>query len=68
MTDGVLTIDLDIAPGARGRFVLPPGTWQAELDTRPVDVHNPPTSDAHARPELALASGQHRIVLTRMAD
>jgi hypothetical protein len=65
---GVLAVDLEIPPGARGRFVLPPGTRQAEHNARPVGVDSLPTSDAHDRPVLDLASGQHRIVLTRIAD
>jgi len=52
---GVLTVDLRIPPGARGRFVLPPGAWRI--------VHNgqPWTG---ARSELELGSGRHHLVLT----
>jgi alpha-L-rhamnosidase len=65
---GVLAVDLEIPPGARGRFVAPPDTWQADHDTRPINIDSLPISDAHGRPGLELESGQHRIVLTRIAD
>jgi alpha-L-rhamnosidase len=67
LTDGVLRFALEVPPGARGRFVLPPGTWQADHDGRPVDVNRLPTSDGHARPVLDLPSGQHQILLTAIA-
>ncbi len=60
-----LTVDADVAPGARGRFVLPPGPWRAEHDGKPVDVAALPVQHPHGRPTLEeLGSGHHHIVLT----
>ena len=49
--DGVLTVDLRVPAGARGRFVPPPGSWLAE-----------PAGEVHSG-QLWLGSGSHRIVL-----
>jgi len=59
-----LAVDAQIAPGARGWFVVPPGRWRAEHDGNPLDADVLPTQDACGRPKIALESGRHRLVLT----
>jgi len=63
LTDGALTVDIEIAPGARGRFVVPPGDWSARHGNEPVDLGGLPISRPHGRPAMALVPGRHRIVL-----
>ena len=36
LANGVVTVDLAVPDGSRGRFVLPPGDWRVEHDGRPV--------------------------------
>ena len=52
--DSSLLVDLHIPPGARGRFIKPPGSWRfaagEHLDNSP---------------ELMLLSGTHRLALTK---
>jgi len=64
LDEGVFTDEVEIAPGARGRFVLPPGSWSVARDDEPVDTRDLPVSGPHGRPFLTLASGRHRLVLT----
>ena len=63
--DRELTVDLHVPPGARGRFVIPPGNWQATRDAEPVDLTTLPVSRAHGRPGIELESGRHRFVLVQ---
>jgi alpha-L-rhamnosidase len=60
-----LTIDLQIAAGARGWFVVPPGRWRAEHDGQPADVDALPIRDPYRRPGMELGSGRHHILLTK---
>lgn len=60
-----LTVDCDIAPGARGRFIMPPGPWRADWDGSAGEGAGSPATSTPGRPGLELASGHHRIVLTR---
>jgi len=64
LADGVLTVDLVVPAGSRGRFVLPPGDWRVEHDGRPVPADTLPRRHPDDRPEVALPSGRHRLVLT----
>jgi alpha-L-rhamnosidase len=63
--DRTLTVDVKIAPGARGWFVVPPGRWRSEHDGKPADADALPIRDPHRRPGLRLGSGRHHIVLTK---
>ncbi len=68
-----LTVDCDIAPGARGRFIMPPGPWRVYPDGNAGesagesarDGAGLPATSAPGQPGRELASGHHRIVLTR---
>jgi alpha-L-rhamnosidase len=57
---GALTVDLEVPPGARGRFAAPPGRWRASLGGAPAAF----TGTTQARPSLDLGSGRWTLELT----
>jgi alpha-L-rhamnosidase len=54
--DGGIRVEILVAPGARGRFVAPPGTWLMTLDGVQANVSG-------ERPSLPLGSGAWTIEL-----
>ena len=56
--DGGMTAEVTVAPGARGRFVAPPGDWNVMLDGVRPDVGG-------ERPSLSVGSGAWTIELAK---
>jgi alpha-L-rhamnosidase len=56
--DGPLKVQIEVPPGARGRFVAPPGAWSVILDGVPADV-------SAERPVMSFGSGSRTIELTK---
>ena len=66
--ENVLLIDLQVPPGARGRFVLPPGSWAARHNGESLHVDDLEVDTEHRRPAVTLLSGHHHIALEESGD
>jgi alpha-L-rhamnosidase len=59
-----LTVDLEVPPGARGRFIPPPGNRTVRHGDEELGLGALPVDTALGRPAVALSSGDHHLVLT----